>query len=258
VCASAVSAEWDPTSLKDGLDPDAVDPAAGPYGFPNVLADYVRVEPGQIPTGWWRGVGPTHNTFMVESFMDELAVAAGADPVAFRLALLGAAPRAAAVLQLAAAKAGWGSPLAKGRGRGVSLVASFGSFLAEVAEVSVGADGAVKVEKVTCAVDCGRTVNPDTIRAQIEGGINFGLTAALWGEITVDKGAVAQSNFGDYRPMRIGEAPVVETFIVDSAEAPGGIGEPPCSAAAPALANAVFAATGRRIRKLPIADQLKT
>jgi isoquinoline 1-oxidoreductase beta subunit len=256
VCASAVSYEWDPTSLKDGLDPDAVDPAAGPYAFPAVLADYVRVEPGQVPTGWWRGVGPTHNTFMVESFMDELAAAAGADPVKFRLALLEASPRAAGVLQLAAAKAGWGSPLPKGRGRGVSLAASFGSFLAEVAEVTVK-DGQVKVDKVTCAVDCGRTVNPDTIRAQVEGGILFGLTAALWGEITVDKGAVVQSNFGDYRPMRIGEAPMVETFIVASGEAPGGIGEPPCSAIAPALANAVFAATGRRIRKLPLARELK-
>ena len=257
VCASAVSYEWDPTSLKDGLDPDAVDPAAGPYAFPAVLADYVRVEPGQVPTGWWRGVGPTHNTFMVESFMDELAAAAGADPVTFRLDLLGEAPRAAGVLKLAAAKAGWGSPLAEGRGRGISLVASFGSFLGQVAEVTVK-DGQIKVDKVTCAVDCGRTVNPDTIRAQVEGGIMFGLTAALWGEITVDRGSVVQSNFGDYRPMRIGEAPVVETFVTASGEAPSGIGEPPCSAIAPALANAVFAATGRRIRKLPLAVQLKT
>jgi CO/xanthine dehydrogenase Mo-binding subunit len=258
VCASAVSAQWDPTSLKDGLDPDAVDPAAGAYGFANVLCDYVRVEPGKVPTGWWRGVGPTHNTFMVESFMDELAAAAGADPLAFRLAHLDSAPRAAGVLKLAAVKAGWGAPLPKGRGRGISLTASFGSFLAQVTEVSVGAGGAIKVDKVTCAVDCGRTVNPDTIRAQVEGGINFGLTAALWGEVTVDKGAIVQSNFSDYRPRRIGEAPVVETYIIDSAEAPGGIGEPPCSGAAPALANAVFAATGKRIRKLPIADQLKT
>ena len=257
VCASAVSAQWDPTSLKDGLDPDAVDPAAGVYSFANVLADYVRVEPGQVPTGWWRGVGPTHNTFMVESFMDELAAAAGADPLAFRLTHLAAQPRAAGVLKAASRAAGWGTPLAKGRGRGVSLVASFGSFLAQVAEASVGPGGKVTVEKVTCAVDCGRTVNPDLIRAQVEGGVLFGLTAALWGEITVDKGQVVQSNFGDYRPMRIGEAPAVETIIIDSGEAPGGIGEPPCSGAAPALANAIFAATGKRIRKLPIGDQLK-
>jgi isoquinoline 1-oxidoreductase beta subunit len=256
VTASAVSAQWDPTSLKDGLDPDAVDPAAGPYAFANVLTDYVRVEPGLAPTGWWRGVGPTHNTFMVESFMDELALAAGADPVTFRLTHLQAAPRAAAVLKAAARTAGWGAPLATGRGRGIALVASFGSYLAEVAEVGVGADGAIKLHKVTCAVDCGRVVNPDTIRAQVEGGILFGLTAALWGEITLAKGRIVQSNFHDYRPMRMGESPEIETLILASDESPGGIGEPPCSAAAPALANAVFAACGRRVRRLPLTSAL--
>lgn len=256
-CAGAVSWQWDPTSLKDGLDSDAVDTAAGIYGIDNVLTDYVRLDPGQVPLGWWRGVGPTHNLFMVESFIDELAAAAGADPLAFRLKHLGAQPRAAAVLQAAAKAAGWGTPLPPGRGRGVSLCPSFGSFLAEVAEVAVAADGKVKVDKVTCAVDCGRIVNPDTIRAQVEGGINFGLTAALWGEVTLDKGRIVQSNFNDYRPMRISEAPVVETVIIASDEASGGIGEPPCSATAPALANAIFAATGKRLRKLPIGTQLK-
>jgi isoquinoline 1-oxidoreductase beta subunit len=208
-----------------------------------------------VPTGWWRGVGPTHNTFMVESFMDELAHAAGVDPVDFRIAHLQAAPRAAAVLKVAAQKAGWGAPLAQGRGRGVALVASFGSYLAQVCEVTT-AGGQVKVDKVTCAVDCGRIVNPDTIRAQVEGGTLFGLTAALWGEITLAKGQVVQSNFHDYRPMRMGEAPEVETLILGSEESPGGIGEPPCSAAAPALANAVFAACGRRIRRLPLIPAL--
>lgn len=256
-CAGAVSYQWDPTSLKDGLDSDAVDTAAGVYGIDNVLTDYVRLDPGQVPLGWWRGVGPTHNLFMVESFIDELAAAAGDDPLAFRLGHLTAQPRAVAVLRAAAKAAGWGTPLPKGRGRGLSLCPSFGSFLAEVAEVTVAEGGQVKVDKVTCAVDCGRIVNPDTIRAQVEGGINFGLTAALWGEVTLDKGRIVQSNFNDYRPMRISEAPAVQTVILDSDQAPGGIGEPPCSAAAPALANAIFAANGRRIRKLPIAGQLK-
>jgi len=256
VCASAVSELWAAGSLKDGVDPDALDPAAGAYSFPGLLLDYVRAEPGQVPTGWWRGVGPTHNTFMVESFIDELAAAAGADPLAFRLKHLGSAPRAAAVLKAAAEAAGWRSPLPKGRGRGLSLVADFGSFLAEAAEVEVGADGQVKVAKVTCAVDCGRIVNPDTIRAQLEGGILFGLTAALRGEITIAAGRVAQSNFHDYPPLRIGEAPAIETIIIASDEAPGGIGEPPCAAIAPAVTNAIFAATGKRLRALPIERQM--
>ena len=256
VCASAVSYQWDPTSLQDGLDSDAVDSSAGHYGFPNILTDYVRVEPGLLPTGWWRGVGPTHNTFMVESFMDELAHAAGADPLEFRLRHLADNPRAAGVLKAVGKLAGWGAPLPAGRGRGVSLVASFGSFLAEVAEVDVAKDGTVKVAKVFCAVDCGRIVNPDTIRAQVMSGINFGLPAALWEEITFADGQVRQSNFHDFRPLRMAEAPEVSTVIIASDEAPGGIGEPPCSAIAPALTNAIFAAAGKRIRSLPVGSQL--
>jgi len=257
-CASAVSELWQAGSLKDGVDPDAIDSAAGPYAIANVFIDYVRVEPGLAPTGWWRGVGPTHNTFMVEGFMDEMAAAAHQDPVAFRRRLLAGAPRALAVLDLAAAKAGWGRPLPAGRGRGVSLVASFGSFLAQVAEVTVAADGSVTVDRVVCAVDCGQVVNPDIVRAQIEGGIMFGLTAALLGEITLEKGRVVQSNFDDYPLLTIADAPTVETHIVAGGEAPGGIGEPPTAAIAPAAANAVFAATGKRLRRLPMtAERVK-
>lgn len=256
VAASAVSEQWTAGSLQNGLDSDALDPAAGTYDFANVLTDYVRVEPGQVPTGWWRGVGPTHNVFMVESFMDEMAALAGEDPIAFRLKHLGKAPRAAGVLAAVRDASGWGKPLPAGRGHGVSLIADFGSFLAEVAEVEVTQDGTVKVHKVTCAVDCGRIVNPDTIRAQVMSGIIFGLTAALWGEVTFDKGQIKQSNFHDYRPLRMPEAPEVTTVILESSEAPGGIGEPPCSAVSPAVTNAIFAATAKRIRSLPIGIQL--
>ena len=190
--------------------------------------------------------------------MDEMAAAAHQDPVAFRRRLLAGAPRALAVLDLAAAKAGWGRPLPAGRGRGVSLVASFGSFLAQVAEVTVAADGSVTVDRVVCAVDCGQVVNPDIVRAQIEGGIMFGLTAALLGEITLEKGRVVQSNFDDYPLLTIADAPTVETHIVAGGEAPGGIGEPPTAAIAPAAANAVFAATGKRLRRLPMtAERVK-
>jgi isoquinoline 1-oxidoreductase beta subunit len=253
VAGASVSARWDPTSVKNGLDTDAVDSAAGPYNFPNVLIDYVRQDVPHLPVGWWRGVGPTHNVFVTESFIDELAAAAGQDPVAYRRALLDQAPRAKAVLDLAAEKSGWANgKLGPGRGRGVSVLASFGSFLAQVAEASVKPDGTVRVDRVVCAVDCGRTVNPDTIRAQVEGGIIFGITAALYGEITIDKGRVVQGNFDSYRPLRIDEAPVIEVHLVESDEAPGGIGEPPCATIAAAVTNAIFAATGQRIRKLPI------
>ncbi len=252
VAGASVSARWDPTSVKDGLDSDAVDSAAGPYGFPAVLIDYVRHEVPHLPIGWWRGVGPTHNVFVVESFIDELAAAAGQDPIAYRRALLGDAPRVLAVLDLAAEKAGWGTKLGTRQGRGVSVLASFGSFLAQVAEVTVKPDGSVRVDRVVCAVDCGRTVNPDTVKAQVEGGIIFGITAALYGEITVDKGRVVQGNFDSYRLLRIDEAPVVEVHLVASDEAPGGIGEPGTATVAAAVTNAIFAATGQRIRTLPV------
>jgi isoquinoline 1-oxidoreductase subunit beta len=230
-----------------------VEGAAGPYDFPNLLIDYVRQEPpAGLTTGWWRGVGMTHNAFMVEGFIDELAAAAGKDPVAYRRALLDKAPRARAVLDLAAEKAGWGQPMAVGKGRGVSVIFGFGTYVAQVAEVAVGPDGRVRVERVVCAVDCGRKVNPDTVRAQAEGGTIFGITAALYGEITLANGRVTQTNFDTYQMLRIDEAPVIEVHLVDSTEAPGGMGEPPTAAIAPAVVNAVFAATGKRLRKLPI------
>jgi isoquinoline 1-oxidoreductase beta subunit len=220
-----------------------------------VHVDYVRREPPGIPTAFWRSVGPSHNVFVVESFMDELAAAARKDPVQFRRSLLDASPRAKAVLDLAAEKAGWGRPLAQGVGRGVSLQFVFGSYLAQVAEVELSKEGEVRVRRVVCAVDCGIVVNPDTVRAQIEGGIIFGIAGALYGEITLKNGRVEQSNFHDYRVVRANEAPVVEIHLVKSSEAPGGIGEPGTSCIAPALTNAIFALTGKRIRKLPVARQ---
>lgn len=262
VTGSSIMARFAPPAVKNGVDPDAVEGAADlQYTLPDMRVEYVRHEPPGVPTAFWRGVGPTHNVFVVESFMDELAQAAKQDPVVFRRALLDKSPRTLAVLNLAAQKAGWGKPLAPvaGRkvGRGVSVQFAFGSYIAQVAEVSVGPEGDVRLHRVVCAVDCGQTVNPDTIVAQMEGGIIFGATAALWNEITIANGRVQQTNFGDYRMMRINEAPVVEVHIVNSTDEPGGIGEPGTSGIAPALTNAVFAATGKRVRKLPIGDQLR-
>ena len=212
----------------------------------------MQVEPPGIPTAFWRSVGPSHNVFVVESFMDELAAAAKQDAVAYRLALLDQAPRAKAVLALAAEKAGWGAPLSPRVGRGVALQHAFATYMAQVAEVEVGKDGAVRVRRVVCAVDCGTVVNPDTVQAQIQSAINFGITAALYGEITLKDGRVQQSNFDNYQILRINEAPTVEVHIVQSFEAPGGMGEAGTSAIVPAVANAIFAATGKRPRKMPV------
>ena len=252
ISGSSIFARYVPALFKNGLDPDAVEAAAEPpYAFPNIHVDYVRAEPPGIPTAFWRGVGATHNVFVVESFMDELAHAAKRDPIAYRKALM-ANPRALGVLTLAAQKSGWGAPLPARRGRGVSVQFAFGSYLSQVAEVEVAADGSIKVHRIVCAVDCGIVVNPDTIAAQIEGGTLFGLTAALYGAITLKNGRVEQGNFNDYRPMRINESPVIETHLVNSAESPGGIGEAPTAAVTPAVTNAIFATTGIRIRTLPI------
>jgi isoquinoline 1-oxidoreductase beta subunit len=262
IVGSSIMARFAPEAVKDGVDRDAVEGAQDqPYAIANVRVEYVRHEP-PVPTAFWRGVGATHNIFVVESFIDELAAEAKQNPLAYRRALLSKAPRLRAVLDLATQKAGWGSPLKPVQGsrvgRGLSVQFAFGSYMAQVAEVSVSKEGEVRVQRVVCALDCGQVVNPDTVTAQIESGVIFGLTAALWNEITFDKGRVQQTNFNDYRMMRINEAPRIEVHMVKSADQPGGIGEPGTSCIAPAVTNAIFAATGKRIRKLPIAEQLKS
>jgi isoquinoline 1-oxidoreductase subunit beta len=220
--------------------------------IPNVRLEYVQNEPKGIQTAFWRSVGPSQNIFVVESFIDELAAAAKKDPVEYRRALLDKSPRAKAVLDLAAEKSGWGQPLPKGSGRGVSVQNVFGSYMAQVAEVAVSKDGDVAVKRITCAVDCGIGINPNTIEAQAQSAILYGLTAALYGEITLKDGRVEQSNFDSYRALRINEIPAIDIHIIDSGEAPGGMGEPETCAVPPAVTNAIFAATGVRLRKLPI------
>ena len=259
VVGSSIMARFEPQLYaKLGYDPDAVEVASDlPYDVPNQLIDYVRQEPRHVPTAFWRGVGPTRSTFVVESFIDELAAQAKTDPVRYRRELLGKSPRALNVLDVATRAAGWGAALPKGRGRGVSVMHAFGSFFSMVADVTVD-QGEVRVDRVVCAVDCGMVVNPNTIEAQIQGGIVFGITAALYGEITIDNGRVTQSNFTDYRMLRIDQTPEIDVHIVKSVEAPGGIGEPGTAALAPAVTNAIHAATGKRLRQLPVGRQLHT
>jgi isoquinoline 1-oxidoreductase subunit beta len=250
---SSVASRWATGWFKNGLDPDSTEGAIDlVYALPNLHVEYVRVEPPGIPTAFWRSVGPSHNVFVTESFMDELAAAAKQDPVAYRLALLDKNPRAKAVLQLAAGKAGWGQPLPERVGRGVALQFVFATYMAHVAEVEVAKDGSVRVRRVVCAVDCGTAVNPDTVRAQIQSGIMFGITAALYGKITLKDGRVEQTNFDTYQILRIDEAPAIDVHIVASSEPPGGMGECGTSAIVPAVANAVFAATGKRLRKMSV------
>jgi len=250
---SSIIARWAPPLFNNGLDPDTTEGAIDlAYALPSLHVEYARVEPPGIPTAFWRSVGPSHNVFVTESFMDELAAAAKQDPVAYRLALLDKTPRAKAVLALAAEKAGWGQPLPQGVGRGVSVQFVFATYLAQVAEVEVSKDGAVRVQRVVCAVDCGTVVNPDTVRAQIQSAIIFGITAALYGEITLKDGRVEQANFDTYQILRMNEAPAIEVHIVQNFEPPGGMGEAGTSAIVPAVTNAIYAATGKRLRKLPV------
>src|SRR5881296_4661119 len=254
IVGPSIMARFLPPGFKDGIDIDAVDGAVQLlYDIPAIQIEYVRHEEPVLNTGFWRGVGVTHNNFVIESFIDELAAASRQDPVAFRRALLGKSPRAMAVLDLAAKEAGWGKPLPRGHGRGVALLYSgWGTYLAQVADVEVTGSGDVRVHRIVCAVDCGRIVNPDIVRAQIESGVVYGISAALWGEVTLKNGRVEQSNFHNYRVLRMNESPPIEVHLVRNSEAPGGIGEPGSAATAPALGNAIFAATGKRIRKLPL------
>jgi isoquinoline 1-oxidoreductase subunit beta len=253
IVGSSIFARFAPPLFKDGLDPDAVDGAIQlPYALPNYHVEYVREEPPGIPTAFWRGVGPTRNAFVIESFIDELAALAKKDPMEFRLEHTIGNSRAHHVLERVKAMSGWSAPLAPRQGRGVALLYAFETYMAQVAEVTVGANGEVKVDRVVVAVDTGVAVNPDTIVAQMQSGIVFGITAALWGEIRIDKGRVQQSNFKDYRMLRIYETPKIEVEVVKSSEKPGGIGEPGTSTVIPAVFNAVYAATGVRLRKMAI------
>jgi isoquinoline 1-oxidoreductase beta subunit len=245
--------------VKNGIDSASVEGAADIlYGIPNLQVE-LHTPKNEVPVQWWRSVGHSHTGFSVEAFLDEVAHAGAKDPCQLRRTLLAGQPRMLAVLDLAAQKANWGSALPAGRARGIATHFSFDSYVAQVAEVSVEKDGTVHVHRVVAAVDCGRTVNPDTVKAQLEGGIIFGLTAALKTEITLDKGRVQQRNFNDYPMLRMFESPAIEVFIVPSTEHPTGVGEPGVPPVAPAVANAIFAATGKRVRRLPIkAEDLRS
>jgi isoquinoline 1-oxidoreductase beta subunit len=257
ITGPAIFARRLPAAFRNGIDIDAVDSAVDvPYDIPNFHVEYVRVEPRGVPTGFWRGVGANNNVFAIESFMDELARKAGKDPIEFRRSMLGDRPRFLGALNLAAEKSDWGRPLPARVGRGVSLQPSFASFIATIVEAEVDEQGEVQLRRVTSAVDTGIAVNPDTIAAQVEGGLIFGLTAALYGEITIAKGRVKQSNFNDYRMLRIDQTPRIDVHIIKSGEPPGGIGETGVTGAAPALRNAIYAATGVALRQLPIDRRL--
>jgi len=261
ITGSSVVARWLPQGFtgNHNIDFDTVDSAIDvPYAIPNLRVEVVRCEPPAVPTGFWRGVGPNNNVFAIESFIDELAKKAGKDPVEFRRSMLTKTPRLIAALDLAVEKSGWGTPLPHRHGRGVSCQVSFASFIATVAHVEVDRDGDVRLHRLTTAVDTGIAVNPDTVVAQLQGGMIFGATAALWGEITIDKGRVQQSNFHDYRMLRINEAPAIDVHLIKSGEPPGGIGETGVTTAPPAIRNAIYAATGIALRRLPIDREVLT
>jgi len=253
IVGPSIMSRFFPGSVKNGLDDTATEGIATlKYDVPNFLVEYLLTESG-VPVGFWRSVGNSHNGYIAECFVDEMAKAAGKDPFEFRRALLAKDARQRGVLELAAEKAGWSKPPAAGGYRGIAVVESFGSYVAEVAEISIDRKArSLQVHRVVAAVDCGRHVNPETIRAQIEGGIIYGLTAVLKGEITIANGRVEQSNFNDYDMLRLNEAPQIEVHIMPSNDGPGGIGEPGTPPIAPAVCNAIFAATGRPVRRLPI------
>jgi isoquinoline 1-oxidoreductase beta subunit len=257
VSGSSVNARFLPRVFQKGIDPDSVASAQDiPYDVPNLRVEFNREEPPGVHTGFWRGVGPNNNVFSIESFIEELAHKAGKDSIAFRRAHLDKTPRLQAALDLVREKSGWGTPLPARCGRGVAAQISFASFIATVVECGVDEAGEVKLRRVTSAVDTGIAVNPDTVIAQMQGGLIFGLTAGLYGEITLKKGRVQQSNFHDYRMLRINQVTQIDVHVIKSGEAPGGIGEAGVTTSIPALRNAIYAATGVALRRMPVDQNL--
>ena len=257
VSGSSVMARWLPPAFQKGVDPDGVDSAVDiPYDIPNLRVEFNREEPPGVRTAFWRGVGPNNNVFAIESFIDELARKVGKDPIAFRRAHLEKTPRLRNALDLVMKESRWKEPLPRRCGRGVQVQTAFASFIATVVECEVDEAGEIDLRRVTTAVDTGLAVNPDTVVAQLQGGLIFGLTAALHGEITLKQGRVQQSNFHEYRILRINEVPPIDVHLIKSSEAPGGIGETGTTAAIPALRNAIYAATGVPLRRMPIDRKL--
>lgn len=257
LAGSAVIARFSPAWIPaTGIDPDAVDAADGSYSIPVKYVEYVPIEPpAGVMTAFWRGVGPGHNGWVIDSFMDELAFATGRDPVAFRSAHLGKNPRAKTALELAASKAGWGRAMPPRSGMGVAVLSAWGSHIALVVELRVTDDGTVEVQRMTSAIDCGVAINPDSVVAQMEGGHIFGLTAAMYGTVTINNGQVQQSNFHNYQLLRIDQAPAIGVSIVPSTNDPGGVGEIGTAIVIPAYMNALYAATGKRFRNYPVATK---